>query len=528
MNARTETPLQGPTWKTHLVLFGLLIGVVCAYFYWQVDRARQSFEGYVVQSTRIIAGVIERNARSVQLSQTVIEEIMETFLGNMARFVDYLDSVEPFSANELAAFAVEAGLAGIHIEPTAGPATQGPAGWVPASRPACTPSAAGLHRAPDAPLYYLAQPRRRRSGCIVVGVSSARLEALQEQIGLPVLLQTIGRLPGIRYVRLDPLLPAPRSPAGAQPAVRLQGPRERRIAHIELALADKLLVVGLDATLLARAEAALWREFFIFAALLAALGLALSALLHRLQTGHLAQVRRFERRLAREHEDATLGRATGAIAHEVKNPLNAIAMGLQRLQMEAEALDDEQRQLLDSMRAAVDRADTIIGGLRRYARPLQPQPATLRPADMFARVRPLYEGRLREAGIDLTVDDRFAGTLTGDPTLLEEVIDNLLRNAIEAQPAGGDIRITTRREGSWAVFGMENGGCTCTAAQTARMLDPYFTTKTRGSGLGLPVAVRIVQAHGGRLDLALARPGRLRVTVRLPLGSAPYAEKTTP
>lgn len=521
MSAPRDRPQPGPTWKTHLVLFGLLIAVVCGYFYWQVGRARRAFERHVVQSTRIIAGVIERNARSVELSQAVVEEIMETFLGNMARFVDYLDSVEPFAAAELAAFAGEAGLAGIHIRRGADRATEGPPGWLPARPPACSHGASGLRQAADAPLYYLSQPRQRGSGCILVGISSARLERLQEQIGLPVLLASLGRLPGIRYVRLDDLPPARPRGTVDRPAVRLEGPRGERVARTELVLEDRLLVVGLDATMLARAEARLWREFFVFAALLGALGIGLSTLLYRLQTGHLAEVRRFERRLAREHEDASLGRATAAIAHEVKNPLNAIGMGLQRLQMEADTLDAEQRALLASMRAAVDRADRIIGGLRRYARPLQPRSALLRPADLFARVRPLYDSRMREAGIEMTEDHRLDGLVAGDATLIEEVIENLLRNAIEAQPDGGDIRVATRRDGRWAVFEMDNSGCACAAGDVSRLLDPYFTTKTRGSGLGLPMALRIVRAHGGRLDLDVPHPGRLRATVRLPAATGP-------
>ena len=170
------------------------------------------------------------------------------------------------------------------------------------------------------------------------------------------------------------------------------------------------------------------------------------------------------------------------------------------------------------MLAAVARADGIIGGLRRYARPLQPQPQPIRPTDWFDRVLPLYESRIRAQGIDLGVTDRFDGTFDADPTLLEEVLENLLRNAMEAQPDGGKIRIDIRRDADWAVLVMENDGCAHTAAEAGRILKPYFTTKTRGSGLGLPIAARIVQAHGGRLDLAVPRPGRLQVIIHLPAG----------
>lgn len=504
-----------PSAALHLILFGVLIAAVCLYFFWQVNRARHTFQQHVTQSARIIAGAIERNARSAVLSQAVVEEIIGTFLGNMARFVDYLDAVEPFTQNELAAFATEAGLAGIRIQRSKAGFIEGPAGWLHLGADGGD-APAGLRHLPEAALYYLDQNRQKKGGRIVVGIASDRIETLNRQIGLPYLLQTLTALPGIRYLRLDPLPAAPAPDPGQGAVVDLHGPALERVAEARLALTDHLLVVGIDATLLAHTERQLWREFFLFSALLAAMAAGMSWLLQRIQHVHLAQVRGFERTLARQREDASLGRATAAIAHEVKNPLNAIAMGLQRLKIEADTLADDHRQLVEGMLAAVARADGIIGGLKRYARALKPEPVPVRPADLLARVLPLYEKRMRRGNIAIEVNDRFEGVVAADAALMEEVLENLIRNAIEAQPRGGRIVIETRRETGWAVLTMENDGSPYTAGDAERILEPYFTTKTRGSGLGLPIARRIVQAHGGRLEVDVPQPGRLRVTVRLP------------
>jgi signal transduction histidine kinase len=515
---------RGRTAGIHVALFGMLIGAVCAYFFWQVGRARQTFQQQVTQSTQIIAGVIERNARGAVLSQAVVEEIMQTFLGNMARFVDSLDRIEPFSPSELAAFAAEAGLAGIRIQRPGAAATEGPPGWLAADGATVDTGPAGLRHLPRAAIYYLAQAREKRRGGIVVGIASDRIETLNRQIGLPYLLQTLGALPGIRYLRLDPLPTEADLSADRSATVTLQGPELERVAEARLALSDHLLVVGIDATLLARTEAQLWREFLIFSALLASLAAGMSWLLQRIQLAHLAQVGRYERSLARQHQDASLGRATAAIAHEVKNPLNAIAMGLQRLKLEAAIPSAEHRQLVDGMLAAVQRADGIISGLRRYARPLQPKPVPIRPAELMERVLPLYADRIRAQNIRLEVTDRFEGTLMVDPPLMEEVLENLIRNAIEAQIDGGHIAVAVQRQGDRAVWTIENDGSPFAAADAERILEPYFTTKTRGSGLGLPIAVRIVQAHGGRLTVEVPAPGKLRLNLQLPADRHPGSQ----
>jgi len=505
-----------PTWKGNLFVFGLLIIIVLAYFYWQVQQAHRVFLNQVQQNSKMIAGVIELNAKSVVLSQEVVEEIIQTFLGNTARFVDSLDDVEPFSADELAAFSVQAGLSGIRVVREDGEDTDGPSGWFPKGKIVCNASTPHLRHLIADHLYYLAWPREKTAGCIVVGITAGRIERLQEQIGLPYLLSTLTGLAGIEYVRME-THPRTALITSSSPQVTLIGTSERKIAETRLFIGKEKLIVGLDARHFSARVKQLWYEFFIFSAILGFAGVFFSWLLYRFQRAYMKQVQNFERRLARQREDAVLGQSAASIAHEIGNPLNAIGMGLQRLQIEADEMTEEHDDLVGSMLTAVKRTKSIITNIRLYAKPLMPRNRSVRLSAIIDTILTLYQQQCTERQIETTCEIRYDNTVTGDPAMLEEVVENLVKNAIEAQPNGGFIQLRLERRGQEAVFAVENGGYTVSEGEPERLMEPYFTTKTRGTGLGLPISHRIIRAHEGRMVVDAPSAGALRVTVYLPL-----------
>jgi two-component system sensor histidine kinase HydH len=505
-----------PSWKGNLVVFSVLIAVALSYFYWQVRHAQDTFLDSVRDNSRVVASVIQLNARSAVLSQELLERIMGTFLGNMARFVDYLNQVEPFSDRELAAFADEAGLAGIRIHQAGGAVTEGPSDWLPKQVSSCRTQSNRLRLVAPRHIYYLAwSPPGRPDGCILIGIAAKRIEQLQQRLGLPRLLDTLSGMGGIRYVRLEP------NPDGivtgwARPEVAFVGDADRRVAETRRPLDNQVLVVGVDAQPFYRRVQLLWREFFIFSALLAALGVFFSWLLHRLQSAYLIQIRTFDRHLAQQREDASLGRAAAAIAHEIRNPLNAISMGLQRIQMEADALAGDHRELVRNMLVAVTRTNGIIADFRRYAGPLQPELSAVDAGEVIRDVLALYQQTCAQQRIAVRSRLETPVLVLADRDLIAEVFENLIKNGIEAMPEGGDLLIGAADGEESVGIWIENSGFTFPPNQADQILSPYFTTKVRGTGLGLPIASRIIAAHGGRLDLSVPRPGVLRTTTILP------------
>ncbi len=508
----TAPPPRLPSWRSNLLFFGLLIALAIGYVVWQSQVIHRAFARHVRDHSRMLAGVIELQARGAVLSQSAIEEIMGTFLGNSARFVDYLDAVAPFSADELTAFAKESGLAGIRISRGADSAVEGPPGWFsPDVEAPCQAETGVLRHLAEAHLYYLSWPRTDRAGCVVVGLTAAHIEALREAVSLPRLLTALSELSGISSVRL---VEGDAAPPEAEAGISLDG----SLARTRMPFGDGALEVVLDAGHYRFRVRQLWSELVVVSALVAGLGVWFSWLLHRHQTAAMARVRRAERELAREREDAALGRAAAAITHEIRNPLNAISMGLQRLRMEVDGLDDEYRQLIDHLLGAVGRTDGIVRDIRRYARPLKIRPAIIRLDETVRAVVGLHGGRADEQGvsISLVTEDAEACLVSADRGLIEQAVENLVKNALEAQPDGGWVSVRVAREGGVALTIVENSGFTGTSADAEAILAPYFSTKTRGTGLGLPIVRRIIEAHEGDFRLSIPRTGVLRAEIRLP------------
>jgi len=505
-----------PAWKGSLILFGLLLLLVLAYFFWQEHQLRQVFLSHSLENSRMLTTVIERNARSALLAQETVEKIIGIFLGNTARFVDYLDTIEAFSSSELSAFAAESGLAGIRIVREKGEITEGPAGWLGSEEISCLSQSYILHHLPQSHVFLMVLPAAEKQGCVIVGFAAARIETLHEQIGLSRLLETLSGLPDIQYVRLE----TQDRNAGEMrdsPRVFLKEHQGKQVAETRMPFGSEMLVLGMDTShFLTRCEH-MRNEFLFFSAILGFTGLFFSWLFHRAQTLYLSRIREVEREMAKEREDASLGRAAASIAHEIRNPLNAISMGLQRIQIEAEELPEEYRILVADMLHAVARTNGIVSDIRRYTDPPAPmrEPVFFKP--IISRILGLYRQKCAEQGIKTELDCSLDQKIAADPRMLEQILENLIRNAVEAQPDGGFLRIAVKQEENYAVLSAENSGFTLDSKSPEQILEPCFTTKTRGTGLGLSIVDKIVRAHKGRIQLEVPKSGILKIKVFLPV-----------
>ncbi len=503
-----------PLWMANLLVFAFLFFAVTTYFLWQVQQARKNFTGHVQEHAVLVAEVVQLSARGSVLSKKAAEEILEAFLGNTARFVDYLNSVEPFTQEELAAFSREAGLAGITIRGSENKEVAGPLEWLKYPPQQCVPSARLEHSARQH-LYLFTLAKESGPGCVTVGITDARIRIMQEQLGLENVIKTIAGIPQLRYVELK-APPEEKKAFQEDPVVAFIEKGALQVAEARMPIEGKELAVALDAGYLHQAIARLWRDFFIFSAALACLGIILSLILHRYQAAHLSQVRQFERQLASERENASLGRSAAAIAHEIRNPLNAIGIGLQRLQMEGADISNDHRHLIDLMLDSVKRANASVEGLLRYARPKKVMKRPMHLDQLTEDMLDLYADHAQKMGIDVSRRITFRESIPGDPDLLGQVAENLLKNAIEAQPDGGSIRVTVERENEEACFRVQNAGFALKPEEADRIFHPYFTTKVDGTGLGLTISRRIAQAHGGRMEVRVPETGMVEVSVCIP------------
>jgi two-component system sensor histidine kinase HydH len=236
---------------------------------------------------------------------------------------------------------------------------------------------------------------------------------------------------------------------------------------------------------------------------------------------------RAEEALRRRDRLAAMGELASTVAHEIRNPLNAVGLTAQRLRREflgarpadAESADRaEAEELLGVMAEETKRIDRIVQQFLDFARP----PALRRePTDLGALVRGLGE-RLRAhaetRGVALEIDAAAASTAAVDPAQLGQALDNLVRNAIDATDDGGRVLVSARTARGGHVVEVRDTGRGIEPQHRAKIFDLYFTTKPEGTGIGLAVTQQIITAHGGAIEVD-SEPGRgTTMTVVLPPG----------
>ena len=493
----TPSPRLVLSWKINLVFFGLLVLVIFGVFFRQLDRITDGFRKQALSHSRMVAGIIEENLQNSLLASQVIDETVRMFLLNSAEFIHYLDGIEPFNGIELESFARESGLAGITII-RAKQAIAGPSDWL-VSKPDCEKNRGTVNYLPRIGLATLVYGKdlqsQTTSTCLVVGIDSGRILELRQKTSLASMLGTLSSLPGVSYVRMD------NGSKEMNPGVQLVDGESGLVAETHLSTQAGFVVIGLKTGQYRKRVDELRKEFILFSVLLIVLGAGSSWLLYRYQAADIVRTQEFERTMAKQNEEAALGRATATITHEIRNPMNAINIGLQRLVMESDNLSEEQEQLLSSMRESVKRTDNILSRLQRFSTPLHVEKIPMRLDTLLSQTATLYEEVCKQQSIKFDMEIDFTESIAGDRDLLGEMFDNLMKNSIEAQPQGGFLSVSLSALSDQALIRIENGGFTLSRDMIDKMMKPYFTTKARGTGLGLALVKRIIELHQGTITI---------------------------
>jgi two-component system sensor histidine kinase HydH/two-component system sensor histidine kinase AtoS len=232
------------------------------------------------------------------------------------------------------------------------------------------------------------------------------------------------------------------------------------------------------------------------------------------------RVRSEERRVLRVRSDAVEALGAG-IAHEVRNPLNALSLNLQLLRERLSDPAADRDDLLgkaDAMIAELRRMDDLVTHLLEVSRGGPPDRET-RPLDpIVARVVERLRPTAERAGTALRFAPGSSRALSLDPARIDRALHNLVRNAIEATPPGGHVWVSTRDDPVSTVVAIEDDGRGIPLEDRSRIFELFFTRKRGGTGLGLPLARRAIQDHGGEIEV-LDRPGGgARFLVHLPIG----------
>jgi len=260
--------------------------------------------------------------------------------------------------------------------------------------------------------------------------------------------------------------------------------------------------------------------------------------LERIVDARTAELRQAQDSLVQSEKLASIGLLAAGVAHELNNPLTSILMNVNLLMEDA---DDQPALRAELQRISEDtvRCKRIIDDLLDFSRR---QELDIAPTDLNALVRDalgLLGRSARLQGIKVIPELSIGiSPVPCDPARMEQVLGNVLVNAAQAMPRGGSLTVATALREGFAEISVQDTGQGIPEAIRSRIFDPFFTTKPHGTGLGLSIVYRIMEAHGGKVEVqgikrddprgSAAGQVGTRIILSLPLGAAHASDDVAP
>jgi signal transduction histidine kinase len=218
---------------------------------------------------------------------------------------------------------------------------------------------------------------------------------------------------------------------------------------------------------------------------------------------------------------AALGRITAGVAHEVKNPLNSMRLWLENLKESMPAdQDSSSQQAVNVLDKEIDRLDTVVKRFLDFNRPMEIRLEATQLSQLLPEVLEIAQPQLRKANIQLAqllpidVPEVYV-----DRDLLKQAVLNLVLNAAEAMPDGGQLSLVLSRRGDMAEITVADTGKGIPPENKQKIFQLFFTTRPGGSGIGLASAFRIVQLHNGSIDFTSEVGRGTTFRIELPLAA---------
>ena len=243
----------------------------------------------------------------------------------------------------------------------------------------------------------------------------------------------------------------------------------------------------------------------------------------------LREKRLLEERLHFAERSTALGRLASAVAHEIRNPLNFVSLSIDHVRGRLAPAEPQRAEefdgILGNVKGEINRLNRLVGEFLSFGKPMRLHPQEVAVEVLLKEVGALVDHKARDQGIALSVQvDGPLPRIVADPELLKTCFLNLMINGVDAMPEGGVLsaRVGVERgaEGEHLVVEVTDTGRGMGDDEIRDAFEPYFSTKETGLGLGLALTRKIVDDHGGSIDLASTRGRGTCARLRFPLGRA--------
>ena len=263
------------------------------------------------------------------------------------------------------------------------------------------------------------------------------------------------------------------------------------------------------------AQATEYLEAGVISVVYALMGLLVWLLVNQLRSDqrkladNLRELERTRERLMVEEKLAVVGRLSSAVAHEIRNPVSIIASSLVTADR-PEVGEQQRREMLAIARSEAARLEKLTSDFLSYARPSQPKRNPVALAGVLGYIAEIANVHASKRGIRIAVESEDGLQANIDREQLQRALLNLLLNAIDAAPVGGNVAVRSSRPSGQSVkLEVENSGDPIPEEALSRIFEPFYTTKPHGTGLGLAISQNIARVQGGDLVVARNDPGHV-------------------
>jgi two-component system, NtrC family, sensor histidine kinase HydH len=235
----------------------------------------------------------------------------------------------------------------------------------------------------------------------------------------------------------------------------------------------------------------------------------------------LTETRRMEHEVRRKEKLSAMGELASGVAHEIRNPLNAISMIAQRYKKEftPRSGSKEYRALTNVLKKEADRVNQIIQHFLSFARPPKIKLADISAKEFVRHISTLFAGLAQDKGIQFESQCSYEGILRIDQDLLTQAVLNLLQNALDATSKHGSILFDVSQNGNSVLMSVKDTGTGISKELQENIFNIYFTTKSQGNGMGLAITQQIIAQHQGHIQVDSVPANGTEFTISLPIYS---------
>jgi signal transduction histidine kinase len=237
--------------------------------------------------------------------------------------------------------------------------------------------------------------------------------------------------------------------------------------------------------------------------------------------------RLLERQLVQTEKLASVGTFTAGLAHEIRNPLNSANLQLllleRRIRDGSKHSESESLQLINIVREEVSRLDNLVTEFLYFAKPLNLDCHPTRLHRILDDVFALFHARMSQNGITLEreyTDDLPLLSLDGEK--MKQALINVVQNSIEAMPGGGRLNVSTQVKQKRVILTIADSGTGFPEEDLNKVFEVFYTSKEKGTGLGLPISLHIIEMHGGTIEIQSKEGMGTTCAITLPVGPAKY------